>query len=572
MSARSLPARLASRRATWEREVDVVVVGSGAAGLAAALAVRPVRSALIVTKGTLAAGSTAWAQGGLAAVLDPADSLENHVRDTLIAGAGLCDEAVVRELVAEAPTAIRYLMRLGAAFDPAATGGDGPALTREGGHSHRRIVHSGGDRSGAEVQRTLDQSAIAAGVEVLERAFALDVVSGTTATGTRQAAGVSVALIDDAGDLTSVGVVWARAVVLATGGYGQVFASTSNPPAVTGDGVAIAMRAGLEVSDVEFVQFHPTVLWSGPDAAGQQALVSEAVRGEGAILYDGAGRRVLAGVHPQEDLAPRDVVAAAISRRMAEAPGGVGDHVYLDATAMGTRFYERFPSITAACRAIGVDPARERIPVAPAAHYACGGVPAALDGTTALPGLYAVGEVSCTGVHGANRLASNSLTESVVAGTRLGRDLAWELPAGVVDEEPVGEPGTLVDPAHKVAVRTAMSRHAGVLRDADGLAAATAELGAAIVSIEAGQVTPSQAAFEATNLLTVASAVLAAAAARTESRGCHRRTDHPEPRPEWLSHLMVGLSASTDLGPIGVRQQPGAAVAATHRRDASATG
>ncbi len=283
-----------------------------------------------------------------------------------------------------------------------------------------------------------------------------------------------------------VGVVRARAVVLATGGYGQVFASTSNPPAVTGDGVAMAMRAGLEVSDVEFVQFHPTVMWSGPDAAGQQALVSEAVRGEGAILYDGAGRRVMAGVHPQEDLAPRDVVAAAISRRMAEAPGGVDDHVYLDATSMGERFYERFPSITAACRSIGVDPARERIPVAPAAHYACGGVPAKLDGTTALPGLYAVGEVSCTGVHGANRLASNSLTESVVAGTRLGRDLAWELPAEIAAEDEPSAAAGLVDPELKTTIRTAMSRHAGVLRDAAGLGEAAGTLDEVIARVGDG--------------------------------------------------------------------------------------
>ncbi len=182
--------------------------------------------------------------------------------------------------------------------------------------------------------------------------------------------------------------------------------------------------------DVEFVQFHPTVMWRGPDATGQQPLVSEAVRGEGAILYDAAGERVMAGVHPLEDLAPRDVVAAAISRRMAEAPAGVDDHVFLDATNLGERFYTRFPSITEACREIGIDPARDRIPVAPAAHFACGGVPARLDGSTALAGLYAVGEVACTGVHGANRLASNSLTEGVVSGTRLGRDLAWELPSG----------------------------------------------------------------------------------------------------------------------------------------------
>ncbi len=536
-----LPRRLAAPALTWERDVDVVVLGSGAAGLAAALAVRPVRSVLVVTKDVLNAGSTAWAQGGLAGVLDPTDSIEDHVRDTLTAGAGLCDEAVVRELVAEAPTSIRYLMRLGAAFDPHADG-QGPALTREGGHSHNRIVHSGGDRSGAEVQRTLDESAMAAGVDVLERAFALDVMSGTRPDGTRQAAGVTIAQLDPAGSIESVGIVTARAVVLATGGYGQVFASTSNPPAVTGDGVAIAMRAGLAVRDVEFVQFHPTVLYAGPDATGQQALVSEAVRGEGAILYDGAGERVMLGVHPQEDLAPRDVVAAAISRRMAEAPGGIDDHVFLDATHLGERFATRFPSITAACRRIGIDPARDRIPVAPAAHYACGGVPAGLDGTTALAGLYAVGEVSCTGVHGANRLASNSLTESVVAGTRLGRDLAWEVLDPVEPDAPHDAPGAVVDAAHRPEIRAAMSRHVGVVRDAESLDTAAAVLAAVARKTDAAT-PPSRASWEATNMLTVGTAVVAAAAARTESRGCHRRSDFPEPRDDWRRHLDVRIDA-----------------------------
>jgi len=542
-----LPTRLPAPAPSWERDVDVVVLGSGAAGLAAALAARPVRSALVVTKDVLGAGSTAWAQGGLAGVLDPADSLENHVRDTLAAGAGLCDEAVVRELVAEAPTAIRYLMRLGAAFDAAdavASQHPGePALAREGGHSHRRIVHSGGDRSGAEVQRTLDESAVAAGVDVLERAFALDLVMGLDAAGGPQVAGVLIASLDDAGDgVASVGIVTARAVVLATGGYGQVFASTSNPPAVTGDGVAMALRAGLAVRDVEFVQFHPTVMWRGPDATGQQALVSEAVRGEGAILFDGAGERVMVGVHPQEDLAPRDVVAAAISRRMAAAPGGIDDHVLLDATHLGERFYERFPSITAACRAAGVDPARQRIPVAPAAHYVCGGVPARLDGTTSMPGLYAVGEVSCTGVHGANRLASNSLTESVVSGTRLGRDLAWELPNRVepVDPPPPAPIGAALDPAARRDVRAAMSRYVGVLRDADGLAAASSALRSAASKLSV-EVPPGRRSWEGTNLLTVGSAVAMAAFERTESRGCHRRTDHPEPSERWRRHLDVRL-------------------------------
>jgi len=535
-----IPARLAAPAATWELDVDVVVLGSGAAGLAAALAVRPVRSVLIVTKDVLNAGATAWAQGGLAAVLDPTDSLENHVRDTLAAGAGLCDESVVRALVREAPTAIRYLMRLGAAFDPEADG-DGPALTREGGHSHNRIVHSGGDRSGAEVQRTLDESAMAAGVEVMEQAFALDLVTGPDRGGVDRVAGVTVARLGLDGRPLDVGTITARAVVLATGGYGQIFASTSNPPAVTGDGVAMALRAGLAVRDVEFVQFHPTVMWRGPDARGQQALISEAVRGEGAILYDGAGRRVMAGVHPQEDLAPRDVVAAAISARMAEAPGGVDDHVLLDATHMGERFYERFPSITAACREAGIDPARDRIPVAPAAHYACGGVPARLDGTTALPGLFAVGEVSCTGVHGANRLASNSLTESVVAGTRLGRDLAWELPERVERRTDRARPAAVVPTARRPDVRAAMSRHVGVRRDAASLATAATTLAAVATATVADPAAAERSAWETTNLVTVAAAVVAAAAARTESRGCHRRTDFPDPRDEWCRHLDAAL-------------------------------
>ena len=538
-----IPLRLAAPAPTWERDVDVVVLGSGAAGLSAALAARPVRSALVVTKDVLAAGSTAWAQGGLAGVLAPEDTLEDHVRDTLAAGAGLCDEAVVRELVAEAPTSIRYLMRLGAAFDP---GEDGStiALTREGGHSHNRIVHSGGDRSGAEVQRTLDESAIGAGVEVMAHAFALDLVLGRAADGTRQVAGVRIAETDADGEVVSVGVVTARAVVIASGGYGQVFASTSNPPAVTGDGMAMALRAGLPVTDVEFVQFHPTVMWRGPDAYGQQALVSEAVRGEGAILFDAAGRRVMEGVHPLEDLAPRDVVAAAITRRMAEAPAGVDDHVFLDATHLGTRFYERFPSITAACREIGIDPAVDRIPVAPASHYACGGIRARLDGVTSLRGLYAVGEVARTGVHGANRLASNSLTESVVAGTRVGRDLAWELPERVdpLPDVDIAPDRRLLDPGRRREVRSLMSRHVGVLRDAGSLAAAMGGLGAIARQLGDG-VTPSRRAWEATNLLTVATAVVAAATARQESRGCHRRTDFPDPRDEWRRSQDVRLDA-----------------------------
>ena len=530
----TFPAQLAAPAPTWERDIDVVVLGSGAAGLAAALAVRPVREVLLVTKGELAAGSTQWAQGGLAAVLDPKDSLEAHVADTLAAGAGLCDEAAVRTLVAEAPTAIRYLMRLGAAFDPGADGA--PALTREGGHSHRRIVHAGGDQSGAEVQRTLDQSAMNAGVQVMEHTFALDLLIGFDRHGERRAVGVRVARLNPDGTVLDVGNITARAVVVATGGLGQVFASTSNPPAVTGDGLALALRAGVQLADMEFIQFHPTVLWQGADAKGQLALISEAVRGEGAVLVDGAGRRVMEGVHPLGDLAPRDVVAAAISQRMAEAPGGIDDHVFLDARSMGAEFEGRFPSITAACRQFGIEPATDLIPVAPAAHYFCGGIVANLDGVTSLPGFFAVGEVACTGVHGANRLASNSLTEGVVAGTRVGRELSWSLPERCPQVEVEG--AALMEPADRRVLRETMSRNVGVLRRPEGLAVAREIIDDLAdetnVDVESGL-----DAFEATNLLTVAAAVVGAAEARTESRGCHRRVDHAESRDEWRRHITV---------------------------------
>ena len=540
----SLPATLSAPGVSWTRDTDVVVLGSGAAGLAAALAARPVRDVLIVTKDTLDAGSTAWAQGGLAAVFDPADTFAEHVRDTLDAGGGLCDESAVKSLVRDAPTAINYLEKMGAAFDPSADGSR--ALTREGGHSRSRIVHAGGDQSGAEIQRTLDENAINAGVEVLENAFALDLVFGPDlASGKRQVAGIRIALLNSDGTVASVGVVTARAIVIATGGYGQVFASTSNPPAVTGDGHALALRAGLTLRDLEFVQFHPTVLWQEVGSTIQQVLISEAVRGEGAVLFDAAGQRIMQGVHPQEDLAPRDVVAAAISARMAQNVGGVDDHVYLDATHIGERFATRFPFITKACNEAGIDPQHDRIPVAPAAHYTCGGIDSNMDGTTEVEGLYAVGEVAYTGVHGANRLASNSLTESLVVGTRVGRNLAWKLPSRV-DPVELGEPteehGTtgLLDDSLRAYVRVLMSKHVGVLRRPDGLQSAIDALAVTAEKIDANTV-PSRRNFEATNILTVATAVAASALARTESRGCHRRTDTTEARDIWLCHLQVSL-------------------------------
>ena len=540
----SLPATLSAPAVSWTRDTDVVVLGSGAAGLAAALAARPVRDVLIVTKDTLDAGSTAWAQGGLAAVFDPADTFAEHVRDTLDAGGGLCDESAVTSLVRDAPTAIDYLEKMGAAFDPSADGSR--ALTREGGHSRSRIVHAGGDQSGAEIQRTLDENAINAGVEVLENAFALDLVFGPNpASGKRQVAGIRIALLNGDGTVKSVGVVTARAIVIATGGYGQVFASTSNPPAVTGDGHALALRAGLTLRDLEFVQFHPTVLWQEVGSTKQQVLISEAVRGEGAMLFDAAGERIMKGVHPQEDLAPRDIVAAAISARMAQNINGVDDHVYLDATHIGERFATRFPFITKACNAAGIDPQRDRIPVAPAAHYTCGGIDSNMDGTTEVEGLYAVGEVAYTGVHGANRLASNSLTESLVVGTRVGRNLAWKMPTRVepifdaLDQQANNSVG-LLDDSLRAHVRVTMSKHVGVLRRPEGLQATMDALDVAAEKIDA-KTPASRRNFEATNILTVATAVAASALARTESRGCHRRTDTVEAREIWLRHLQVSL-------------------------------
>jgi L-aspartate oxidase len=447
----------------------------------------------------------------------------------------------VRTLVDEAPDAVAELLRLGAQLDLLPDGR--PALTREGGHSRDRIVHAGGDASGAEVTRTLAQALRARGIEVLEHTAALDALR--TADG--RVAGLRVARVADGGALTEAGDLRGRAVVLATGGYGQVYAATSNPEGATGDGLALALRAGADVADVEMVQFHPTVLWTGRGAEGQQTLVSEAVRGEGAVLVDRDGRRIMLGAHPLADLAPRDVVSATITAHL-HATGA--DHVFLDATSLGADFLRhRFPGITAACRAAGVDLTREPVPVVPAAHYSCGGVVADLDGRTTVAGLYAVGEVACTGVQGANRLASNSITEGLVAARRCAARLAADLPPS---GEPVGPAGgRAVDPVARDTVTAAASRHAGVLRDADGLTALARRLATAP---RLGPGRPLDlAALETTALHTVATLLSAAALARTESRGCHRRTDAPRTRPGWEVRLVHRLDAA---GHLHIRTEP----------------
>ncbi|MGY1985180.1 L-aspartate oxidase [Blastococcus sp. SYSU DS0669] len=519
--------------AGWTAVTDAVVVGSGAAGLMTALALADAgRRVTVVTKGALGDGSTRWAQGGLAAVLGADDDAALHLADTLTAGAGLCDPAAVATLVAEAPAAIALLMDLGARLDLSRDGR--PALTREGGHSRDRIVHAGGDASGAEVTRTLVDALGAAGVEVLEHTLALDALRAADGT----VVGLRVARVCAGGALTDAGDLRAHAVVLATGGYGQAYAAATSPAGTTGDGLALALRAGAEVADVEMVQFHPTVLWQGPGASGQQVLVSEAVRGEGAVLVDRAGRRVMAGAHPLADLAPRDVVSATIAAHLA-ASGE--DHVLLDATHLGAEFLERrFPGILRACREAGVDPVTQPVPVAPGAHYTCGGVLADLDGRTGVPGLSAVGEVACTGVHGANRLASNSITEGLVAARRCAALLDATLPGGD-PAEPVAArtlAAGAVDPTARAAIGVATSRHAGVLRTAAGLTELAGVLAATPRTDELDL-----AAVEATAAHTVATLLATAALARPESRGCHRRADAPGTRPEWqvrLAHRIDG--------------------------------
>ncbi|HJP77139.1 MAG TPA: L-aspartate oxidase [Pseudonocardiaceae bacterium] len=519
----------------WEAGADLVIVGTGVAGLSAALHARELGlRVLIVTKAAIDNGNTRWAQGGVAVVLpgehDAGDTVAHHIQDTLTAGAGLCDADAVTAIVADGPAAVAGLRDLGAVFD-----GDGAgnlARTREGGHSAFRVIHAGGDATGAEVERALLAATKDAALPVLTDHVAVDALHTTSG-----AVG-GLLVLDSTG---TPGVIKAPAVLLATGGVGQLYQATSNPEVATADGLALALRAGAAVADLEFVQFHPTVLFTGSGARGRCPLVTEAVRGEGAVLIDGSGERVMLGVHPLADLAPRDVVSAAITRRMAETGT---DHVYLDATHLGaTEFSTRFPTVHAACVAAGIDPAYDPIPVTPAAHFACGGVSATVDGRTDVTGLYAAGEVARTGLHGANRLASNSLLEGLVVGRRAARAVAQDLRTGRLGDPRTTEAQSL--PAAPIAERDVlqrtMSRYAGIGRDADGLAIALATIDSATVTRPLW----TREAVEDAALTLVARNLLDMAMARTESRGCHLRTEYPDRDDlRWQTSSRVRLDVS----------------------------
>ena len=531
MTKIDLVQRLNSADPGWTINADVIVIGSGIAGLTAALSARDKGlSVLLLTKDVLSTGSTSWAQGGIAAALGPGDSPDQHFQDTLEAGAGLCDQESVRILVQEGPAAVKRLINLGATFDLDSSGN--VALTREGGHRRDRIAHAGGDATGAEISRALVAKVLAdPKVRIFEHALVLDLLKDKN----ERVCGVTLHVMGK-GKIDGVGAALARAVVLATGGLGAVFQQTTNPLVATGDGVALALRAGATVADLEFVQFHPTVLWVGSDSRGSQPLISEAVRGEGAILRNINGEAFMSTIHPMKDLAPRDVVAHAVHEEIIKSGK---PYVYLDGTKLGENVWlQRFPNILSSCRKIGIDPLVEMIPVVPAAHYASGGVVSDMTGKTDIPGLFAVGECANTGVHGANRLASNSLLEGLVVAERVANHLT-DLPE---QSEPLIEnvPTNLIDGKVRKDITETTTTGAGAVRNATGLNKTIDKLS------ELAQKTTklsSTQSWEATNLLTVSSFLSNAALRREESRGSHWRSDFPERNDSrWLVRIQGKLN------------------------------
>ncbi len=509
------------------RTAEVLILGGGAAGLTAALAARD-RDVVLVTKSVLGeGGSSPLAQGGVAAAVGVADSPDRHAEDTLAAGAGLCDPEVVRRVTAEGPRRLGELLLLGAHFDRE---DDGTlALAREGAHSRHRVAHAAGDATGAEIMRALAQAVLAAGnIRVDQQMFAVDLVRDRGAV-------VGALAVDHEGRRI---LYAASEVVLATGGIGRLWRFTTNPGDATGDGLAMAIRAGARVADLEFVQFHPTALAGGGSPA---PLLTEALRGDGAVLVDESGNRFMLAEHPQAELAPRDVVARAIWRRL-----HAGERVFLDAVGLSDSLEERFPNVVRLCRERGLDLGREPVPVTPAAHYHMGGVMVDAVGRSSVAGLWACGEVARSGLHGANRLASNSLLEALVYGAAVGEALA----------------DRIREPAHPVRVHEAASRAAVEVADHPWLdtapraerevAAAVAELmwdGVGLERDAAGLCRSAEKLAELErgappgrgelgNMVSVATMVVRAASARTESRGAHFRADVPWPSACWRQPLV----------------------------------
>lgn len=508
-----------------EVQYDAVVIGAGVAGLSFVLQLPDDWRVALLTKGNLGESNTRYAQGGLSAAVGPDDTTLLHEADTLAAGAGLCDPEAVRALVEGAPEAVDWLLSIGTRFDRDAATGD-LLLGREAAHSRHRVLHAGGDATGAEIERALvDGVRRKPGVEILDHSFAVDIIVEE---------GVCAGLLVEPKPGAALVRLMSPTVVIAAGGAGQLWAVTSNPPGATADGLAMALRANVAVANLEFVQFHPTVL-AVPGSA--PFLVTEAVRGEGAYLRDHSGRRFMVDQHELAELAPRDVVARGIHAAMA---ADRSDYVYLDLRHLdGEAMYARFPTITRELQARGLDLARDLIPVAPAAHYFIGGIAAGVDGATSLPGLLALGEAACTGVHGANRLASNSLLEGLVFGRNAalatmgrGREPRPDQDSSfAVGSAMRGAQATPAPVAHVVeTIQETMSRHVAVVRDGTGLSEAEKTIREAMVALRG--ITPgNREQWQAMNLAAAALVVTQAAQARKESRGAHFRSDYPAPDP-----------------------------------------
>jgi L-aspartate oxidase len=514
---------------------DALIVGSGIAGLRAAIAIASAgRRVAILTKDGPTDSSSDKAQGGIAAVLSDDDEVALHYEDTLLAGDGLCAEGAVRVLVEEGPARALELIEWGARFDRE---GARLALGREAAHSKKRILHAQGDSTGREIVRALVEKARATpGIDLLPRIFSIDLVmQGGVASG--------LLVLDEASG--EVLMLRARAIVLATGGAGQIYLETTNPPQATGDGAAMAYRAGAEMMDLEFVQFHPTgLLLEG----APRFLLSEAMRGEGGRLVDARGCAFMAEVDRRGDLAPRDIVARAIFDVMRTT----GREVFLDMTALpADQVRRRFPTIAATCARYGLDIGRDRLPVAPCAHFMMGGVKTDLMARTSIPRLYAAGEVACTGVHGANRLASNSLLEGLVFGARAGAAVVADEEAapgssgGAPSPEPDARQVRSIAPEAVAEVverlRRVMWDRVGLLRDAAGLREAVGE----ILALESGLAPrePRRSGLEARNMLFVGRLVAECALLRRESRGSHFRTDHPSREPGRGRHSIIAPGA-----------------------------